>query len=280
MPVGSPRTLAAAVGLGPGDHGSWAYDDLPGLRSALVEYFREGVARGEQLLYIGNGGRDALLDDLAGLPERDALLVRGQLDVHASEELYLGGSFSPHLQVEVFHRRAEAAVQAGFPGLRVLGDITTLVADEALTQHLIEYELAVDTMYAASPALALCAFDRRRVGARWRLVTVLHRLQHLAGHEPTFAVTVSPGVVHLVGEVDTSCAADLSRVLDAIDVSTQGELVIDLLDLEFIDIAATRVLALFQRRLIARGRAIHFAGVGPAAVNTLRAFALNGELLS
>ena len=277
--MGSPLALDNAVGLCPGDHASWAYEDLPGLRAACAIYLGDGPPRGERLVYVGDRQHGHLVDDLAGLVNRDAMLDSGQLEVHTVDELYRSdGQFRAHVQVEAFRRRAEQSVDDGYTGLRILGDITELIVDESLTQQLIEYEVAVDAMFACCPALALCAFDRERVGSKWRLVTALHRVQHLERHQPAFAVTVSAGVVHLVGEVDTSSAGDLARLLDAIGDSTQGELTLDLGDLEFIDIAATRVLALLQRRLGARGRHLHFAGVGPSAVNTLRAFALNGDM--
>src|SRR6476620_487196 len=159
--VGKPLALDNAVGLCPGDHASWAYEDLPGLRAACTTYLGDGLLRGERLVYVGDRQHGHLVDDLAGLANRDAMLDSGQLEVHTVDELYRGdGQFRAHVQVEAFRRRAEQAVDDGYTGLRILGDITELIVDESLTQQLIEYEVAVDAMFASRPALALCAFDR------------------------------------------------------------------------------------------------------------------------
>jgi anti-anti-sigma regulatory factor len=259
-------------------------------------YLAEGMRLGEQLLYLGTGRRASLLDELSDLPGRDELVTSGQLQVRSFDELEttappaMAGVSSrppagtvvppkgPGLPVESLRRLAENALSSGFGGLRLAADTTSLVSESGLTPRLIAFELAVDAVYATQHATALCLVDLERVGARAREVSALHRAQHTGGGEPSFALVLSPGVLHLVGEVDTTTAGDLARVLGAYRDATSGPLVVDLLELEFIDVAATRVLALFERRMSAEGRSVTFAGVGPAAVNTLRAFALNGEV--
>ena len=276
--MGSPLALDNAVGLCPGDHASWAYEDLPGLRAACAIYFGEGLLRGERLVYVGDRQHGHLVDDLAGLVNRDAMLDSGQLEVHTVDELYRSdGQFRAHVQVEAFRRRAEQSVDDGYAGLRILGDITELIVDESLTQQLIEYEVAVDAMFASRSALALCAFDRERVGSKWRVVTALHRVQHLERHQPAFAVTVSAGVVRLVGEVDPAQPATWRGCSMRSRTPRGASSTLDLKELEFIDVAATRVLALLQRRLGARGRHLHFTGVGPSAC-PCAAFALQRGL--
>lgn len=294
--MGGVRALDTVVGLGPGEHGSWGYSGRSALRSVCAVYLAEGMRLGEQLLYVGADGQGSLLDDLADLPGRDELLAGGQLLVRCFDDLETTGPAAtagvsarppvgtvgppggPRLPVEALRRLADNAVSTGFGGLRLAADLTSLTSETGLTPRLIALELAVDALYATQHATALCLFDLERVGVRARVVAALHRAQHLGGREPTFALVLSPGVVHLVGEIDTTTAGDLARVLGAYRDATSGPLVVDLLELEFIDVAATRVLALFERSMSAEGRPVTFAGVGPAAVNTLRAFALNGEV--
>jgi anti-anti-sigma regulatory factor len=290
------RALDTVVGLGPGEHGSWGYSGGAALRSVCAVYLAEGMRLKEQLLFVGGGPRASLLDDLADLPGRDELLATGQLLVHSFGDLEttappavagvssrppagtVAPATGPRLPVESLRRLAEDALSGGFGGLRLAADTTRLVSEAGLTPRLIAFELAVDAVYATQHATVLCLVDLERVAARAREVNALHRAQHTGGAEPTFALSLSPGVVHLVGEIDTTTAGDLARVLGAYGDATSGPLVVDLLELEFIDVAATRVLALFQRKMSAEGRSVTFAGVGPAAVNTLRAFALNGEV--
>lgn len=270
------RTLERAVDLAPGDHASWAYDDLYGLRAACVDTFDEGASRGEQLVYIGYRPLGELVEDLAGLESRDALLGSGQLEVHTVDGVSLDSAgLDTSARVETWRSRAEAAVASGYTGLRVVGDITEEIADAAHRRGLIECELAVDGMYAAAPAMALCVFDRRRAGSRWQEISSLHRIQHIAGQDPAFALTMSAGVVRLAGEVDTASADALSSLLKAVVGSTSGMLEVNLDDLAFIDVAASRVLARTHHTMQAQGRELFLTGVGRAAALPLGHFDLH-----
>ena len=108
-------------------------------------------------------------------------------------------------------------------------------------------------------ATALCLFDLEQV-ACGPAVAALHRAQHIGGREPTFALVLSPGWSTLVGEIDTTTAGDLARVLGAYRDATSrpGRRPARA---QFIDVAATRVLALFERGMSAEGRPVTFAGL-------------------
>lgn len=272
------RTLERAVHLGPGDHASWAYDDRAGLRAACVEYLDEGVRRGERLVYAADRPHDVLVDDLAGLPARDTLLEEGRLTVHTVEDLYRRTRpFDPRAQVDLFRQQAAAALAEGYAGLRVVGDVTDLVLDPVLSDCLVSYELAADAMYASTAATALCAVDRTRVGDRWRRVNALHRIQHPVDQSTAFALVLSEDTLRLVGEVDIACTDDLGQLLRCLAVATSGPLTITLPDLDFIDVAGTRVLAAFQRAMAGAGRTVRFTRLSAAARRTFPSFGLTEE---
>jgi anti-anti-sigma regulatory factor len=269
------RTLDRAVGLGPGDHASWAYDDVSELRSACLDYFSDGLTRSERLVYVGGRPRDALLDDLMGLPGRDALLADGRLSVHTLiGHLENPGDLAPRVQLEARRAAAQDAVAAGYAGLRVAGDITELVRRPYLVDPLVEFELAVDAAMSTTTVTTLCALDRQETGERWRLVSALHAIQHSPGRPPSFALRRSGSAVTLVGEIDIACVQDLDGLLDHLLRTTTGAVTFELPDLEFIDVAGTRRLAVFQRAMAAVGRTVLFRRLSPAARRTFRAFAL------
>lgn len=270
------RRLERAVELDHGDHVAWAYDDRVGLRAALTDAFTEGAARGEQLIYAGNRDRADLCDDLAGLDGRDAMLENGRLRLHSIADLYRAtGRFEPLAQVETFRAEAQRAVREGYRGLRVVGDVTDLVVSGAAHTAFVDYELALEAMYAVTPVTGICAFDRSRVGDQWREIVALHRLQHGASQEPGFALTYSSGAVRLFGELDASSAPELRRLLEAVLAVTTGLLEIDLGHLDFIDVGASRVLAEARRTLCGAGRELLLTGVRRAAVPPLAAFDLH-----
>jgi anti-anti-sigma factor len=271
------RRLERAVDLDHGDHVAWAYEDRTGLRTVLTDTFTEATGRGEQMIYIGTGDRAALCDDLAGLDHRDALLHDGRLRIHSIAELYHAtGRFEPHAQVETFRAEAQRAVREGYRGVRVVGDVTDVLADGTGHAAFVDYELALEAMYAVTPVTGICAFDRHRLGEQGREIAALHRLQHLAEQEPAFALTYASGVVRLFGEIDASSTPELQRLLDAVLAVTTGRLEVDLDGLDFIDVAASRVLAEAGQMMACAGRELVITGVARAAVLPLAAFNLHG----
>jgi anti-anti-sigma regulatory factor len=271
------RTLDRAVGLGPGDHASWAYDDVSELKSACVDYFTDGLSRGERLMYVGARAVDALVDDLADLPRRDLLLEDGALTVHTlGEHLRTPGALVPEVQVEARRQIAQDALAAGFSGLRVVGDITELVVRPDLVDSLVAFELVVDTAMATTAVTTLCALDRQRAGERGRQVSALHAIQHSPGRNASFALRKSDSALSLVGEIDIASAKDLDVLLDHLLRTTSGDLTFELSELDFIDVAGTRRLAVFRRTMAASGRSLLFRRLSPAARRTFRVFALAG----
>jgi anti-anti-sigma factor len=271
------RALDRAVDLTLGDHVSWVYDDLDGLRAACVDTFTEGAARGEQLVYIGDRNHGDLEADLAGLEGREVMLESGRLRIHSIAELYrVTSTFRPQAQVEAFPAEAQQAVREGYTGLRVVGDVTDIVGNTALWDTFVDYELALESMYAETPVIGICALDRGRVGERWRDISCLHRIQHVADGQPTFALTFADGVVRLFGEVDAASVDELRGLLDAVLGMSDDGLEVSLKGLDFIDVAGSRVLASAHRQLDAGGRQMVISDVKRSAALPLRVFRLEG----
>ena len=272
------RTRDRAVGLEPGDHASWAYDDVTELKSVCVDYFADGLVRSERLMYVGGRPHDALLDDLARLPGRDAMLADGRLTVlTVMDSLDVAGAFDPQAELRYRKRIAEEAVDAGYAGLRVAGDITEFVVRPELMDSLVEFEMAVDAAMSTAPVTSLCAFHRQRTGRSWRQVSALHMIQHAPDKHPTFSVGRSGPALTLVGEIDVASVDDVDAVLDRLQLTATGPITFELPDLSFIDVAGTRRLAAFRRSMEATGRAVTFRRLSPAARRTFRAFALIEE---
>lgn len=273
--MGRLKVLERAAGLAPGDHGSWAYDDDAGFHRAVTEYFAEGRDRGEQLVYVGDGPEGALADHLRGLGQRERLLDSGQLRLHSVQDIFDGTApFDPAARAEEFWRQADQAVADGYPGLRLLGDVTALVADPAALPQLLDYEFGVDRLMAGSTATGLCAVDQRRAGNSWARAAAVHGIQHLTSGRSAFAVRLSGETVDLVGEVDIANTADLVALLEAVRRATRGPLRLRLADLDFIDVGGTRALALFEQDMAAHGRPVRFEQLSRAALRTLRLFGL------
>ncbi len=274
--MGTLRVLDRAVGMTLGDHVSWAYDDPADLVSAATDYLAEGAERGERLVYIGSKSELELVDDLALLPERDRMLETGQLAARPLESLFDSRpDADPHVDEASFRGDLDRALADGCPGMRVAADLTELAEDPARMNQLVEYEIALDAMTAEATTTALCGFDRRRTGARWTQVAALHGVRHGDGTDLPLSVSPGDSAVSLSGEIDVANVDDLRALLRAVQEVSSGDLVVDMSDLDFIDVAGTRVLVSFDRAMAAAGRGLRFRGTRRTAGRLLEVFGLD-----
>jgi anti-anti-sigma factor len=249
--VTAPRRLDAPTGLRPGDHVCWTFADATDFSAAVLPYLDEGRRLGEHLLLMGSS-RPALLHALASLPERDEMLASGQLEVRAlAEWLDPSRELDPLRQVVAFRRAVAAARNRGRTGLRVAADATVLAArrrpDER--RQLLVYEGLADATIGAVGMTGLCLYDAALGEDVLGPVAILHPGQHLGGREALAHLSGRGPWLSLHGEVDVTEADDLFRALVDIACAAPGEVVLDLADLEFLDIAGARMLATATRLL-------------------------------
>ena len=270
------RTLDRATGLHGGDHACWAYSSRRAFVAAAVASLREGVRRGERLLYVGSADTEVLTADLDGLDDRDALLAEGRLTLHHLDGLY-GPPGVPVTEdpVAVFRRTALEAEARGFPGLRAVADVTALAECPDHLRRMAAYELRVDAMIAAHDIVGVCGYDERRVGEEVGVLAALHPLQHRTTRAASFAVALRDGVLDVTGEVDATSAGDLRSVLEAVQDVTGGPLVLDLHGLDFIDVAGARALARAEARVVDSGRPTGVRGARASVRRCLELFGLS-----
>jgi PAS domain S-box-containing protein len=189
------------AGLGAGAHVCPLYE-TPGQRmGALVPYFRAGLARGEQCLYIAD---DASVDDLRahGIGS-DEDLARAALVVLSTRETYLrNGRFDADQMIELLSARLAEAQAAGFAGLRVAGEMSWALGSDIGSEHLIEYEARLNVFLPATGIRALCQYDVRRFPASvLRDVLRTHPLA-IFGEQIHDNPYFEPPALGLVGDAD------------------------------------------------------------------------------
>ena len=120
----------------------------------------------------------------ASLRERGAFVLRDPREVYAPE-----GTFDPARALELARLAIEKAHDLGFHGFRVAGAPGPLVHDADISPAaLSRYEADVSDLMRATRSVALCAFDRRRMGTDLLAVMLqTHPLALLGGrlcHNP------------------------------------------------------------------------------------------------
>jgi anti-anti-sigma regulatory factor len=138
----------------------------------------------------------------------------------------------------VYATATELAVAAGFTGLRVAADATTLVRTPEQLDAFARYEHLIDRYMLTAPFSALCAYQRTQIGEE--------SIAALACMHPGASPNATPFWLHATaeggcaaaigGELDLATRDLLEPALRRADLQPHdGELVIDATRLAFID---------------------------------------------
>ena len=159
------RIIHDITDLTSGDHLGWFYDTEEDHRAVITPFLRQGLERGEKVLYIVDARPPESV--LAYLRE-DGLVVepylaRGQLCILTSADTYLGqGVFDPDAMIALLRSETARALAGGYSALRVTGEMSWVTRGVRGSDRLIEYEAKLNAFFSESRCLGLCQYDRRR----------------------------------------------------------------------------------------------------------------------
>jgi anti-anti-sigma factor len=248
---------------GAADHVCWVYDgDDDAFDRAIGRFLTGGLDRGERLLCVGDRVIDSLHRGSTGLADVDALIADGTLQTLSLGDVYdAAAEVVPEEQLAYYDAATRRALDDGYQGLRVVAEVSALAADPARRPALVRWEhLADDYIASGSGFTAMCAYSGELARAARDDVTSVHPLVHAPGGAPAFQVFFDDdGGVALTGSVDTFSADRLARVL-AFSPARPTGVVLDLGRIEFMDVAACRVLARWARDLTTRSVPVELAG--------------------
>ncbi|MEU4428488.1 MEDS domain-containing protein [Actinoplanes sp. NPDC024001] len=234
----------------PGDHACVVVgDDHARLRS-LTTFIRAGLREHHRILYFGPGA-DAIEAELGTAAA--AALGSGQLRMGTPETTYLAsGAFDPRATVEGWRVESAIARDAGYHGLRAIGDMSWASRPVPGAELLAGYEAQVNRVFADGYAMAMCLYDRRLFSeAELQRVCWAHPATVEDGTDPRGVPqlravrTGDPVGIRLEGEADLTNRHALRAVMEnlAADMPvTEEPLVVDVSGLRFIDAAAARIL--------------------------------------
>jgi hypothetical protein len=135
------------------------------------------------------------------------------------------------------------SLDAGYTGLRMVGDGTMRVVDPTRRDRFVRYEHLVDRFCLDHPFTGLCALDATAAGEGLLAeLGCVHKLTH--GELSPFALRAAAGAdAALVGSVDAFSVAQLVAALGRIGVPRPGgQMVLDAVGLELVDVRALREL--------------------------------------
>ncbi len=187
--------------------------------------------------------------------ERDALVdsfVRGALDAGCKwtflsrqevPALYAGRHVGdPDGLMAEFERHVADAVAEGHRGWAMVVDATGLVPTPESRALFARWEHFADrTFRSGGKVAALCVLDARELGAdAVAEIGVLHQ-QTLPDDTP-FHMISGDGGMRLDGELDLATLSLLDSAFEAVTSTIEGDVVVDVSQLEFVDHRSLRVL--------------------------------------
>lgn len=271
MPMRRRVSVESPSALRPHDHTAWFGDGSAELYAMAREALAEGARRNEKLMFVAKD------PDMSGLRGLDAgrLIADGRLEVMDVADAYGGGTaFSASAQLARFRRVLEDALDAGYSGIRVVADSTSLAqGDQESFAGWLAWEQLADHFQADSMVTGICFFDRTALSAeRLADLAALHPVRRTQRWlEPPFTVFVDGDAVLLIGSLGADSSEQLRRVLAAIDFEQKPA--VDLSAAHLLDNEALLALIEFassRRPLVLRGNEHlrqRVASLGPAGAH-------------
>ncbi len=172
----NPHPVRTIGDLGLGDHATFFYQSEPEHRSVMTKFVRQGLERGEKVVYVSDAHTpETIVSYLRSeRVDADTYFDRGQLVFESSETSYVrGGAFDADAMEALVTREAERALAEGFAGLRFTGEMTWLRPGLAGSERVIDYEQALNRTADKNHLLMVCQFDRSRFAPEF-LLDIMH----------------------------------------------------------------------------------------------------------
>jgi hypothetical protein len=226
----------SAGGLGLHGHACWTYTGEDEVIGAMREFLADGARLGQRLLYVGPGTPSELKARRAAIAPAEE-----PVEVMPLDAIYgAGAAVDPETLLAGYAARTDAALAAGFTGLRVAADATALVRDPADWERHLRWEALADRLMAERPLAALCCYDRRTVPDEIaRDLCAVHPIAHAPQDSVPFRLYRDGTTLILEGEIDYF---SVGRLRQALAVAAQEPDVIDLRRLRFVDHHGARIL--------------------------------------
>lgn len=281
-----------------GDHVCWVVDDDHVRIRTLAAYVRAGLRDHHKIIYCGDAP-DAVLAGIDALGvDTAAALAAGQLVAQPAAAAYVAGdAFDPAELLRGWRRTIDRARAEGYPGLRVLGDMTWASRAVPGTDRLPGYEAEINRFFVDHDVIGVCAYDKRIFDPLLlRQITWSHTGTATTGapFDPELSLRVrrtrDPLGVRLEGEADLSNRNALRAVFTYLfedagasreaflgealsgeptafpgEIGEMAEVTVDVGGLRFADRAAARILV----QAAGSGRRVRLTHCSPALVRLL-----------
>jgi GAF domain-containing protein/PAS domain-containing protein len=147
-----------------GEHIACIYKDKTEQRSIVIPFILAGFKNNEKCIYIvDENTKNSIIEDFRKIVDIDTYLNTNQLELLTKEEAYLKeGYFDPDKMIELLKINEKKALNNGFSGLRVTGEMTWVFTKLPGVERLIEYEAKLNYFFPNSKCIALCQYNEKK----------------------------------------------------------------------------------------------------------------------
>lgn len=195
---------------------AWVFAGTREFAALAAPFLSEGAALGERVMYVAENPDPADMAGLAATAGQGALQVASIADVYGTARIV-----DPQAQRATFAAALADALAAGYTGIRVAADNTTLVTDEERLKAWLRWEIVADRFIAENPMTGLCAFDQDVVDIdRLRHLATVHPLSSASSPVPPFRLFSDAGALCVEGRLDSFAVTQLWPALDSLPPET------------------------------------------------------------
>ena len=144
-----------------GDHICVFYEEETPLLEFLVAYFLEGLRKGERCFCAQTPQMARRLDASirAHCQKTGEAVPANGLELHTTDEVYFAhGAFNPAALMQLLQASIADALNQGFSGIRMAGEMGFAAAGRCECDQLFEYEKLVQEAFPSQPVIGVCQY--------------------------------------------------------------------------------------------------------------------------
>jgi anti-anti-sigma regulatory factor len=254
---------AQITDLGADDHACLTFGESEELFDLTAAFVRDGLAAGLKVMWLSDSGPGPVIAELTrrGV-EAEPAMAGGQLIADGCEGALLTDQlFRADAAVGWLVYELASSREQGFAGLRVAVDMSWALRPVTGVEELPRFEEGIAGVLAGTTASVLCQYDRDRFDpVTLASVAGFHTRSVAAATYYADALLricrqYAPAGIRAAGELDYQAEEPLALAL-AEAVRLDGDVMINLSGLTFIDARCTMVVAEAARSIASSGRAV------------------------
>lgn len=125
-------------------------------RTVSTQFVRGGIAQNHKIVYIGDlVTKNSVLNYFADSSiDIQSLIAKGQFEFLTYDQAYVtNGIFNPDAMVKLLQQTVDDALERGFAGERILGEMTWILKHLKDYDEVVRYESMVNKVFEENNAL-------------------------------------------------------------------------------------------------------------------------------